>query len=522
MGKRKPSRKPKSKGKRKARKLLRLLEDADARAQAEWVADRHEEEMRSMLKTLEAIQTMQSADAEPADGKEEEGGDRWAEFSTWLSEKGGISLEEAGLRIGDAGDAGSGLFATRAFASGEQFVTVPARLMISTETALADSALGPLIRNSKFLQSAPSVTLALHLAAESSRGEASYWAPYLATLPATYNTVLYYTADELLMLSGSPAYPRALAVLCTTVHEYVLLYKLLLKTDGVMAPEQFTWSKFAWAMSAAMTRQNRVPVKSVNENALALVPLWDMCNHAEGDMTTGYDMETDMLTSSTMTAVEEGEQLTIYYGNRSNADLLLFSGFTVVGNKCDKMEMRWPILSASDPLMVFKRKLVKNWLPSTELREDGSAVVKLQADGSPSPETMTMLRISCLDKAEALALMREGVPTPGSPEAAAGLQLRSARSEFATMSRLKDGIAVCQERYAIKDAAARLDSGEELSFRQRCMLQLLAGEQMILASSTAAIETLQSALSEAAADVSGAEGKEEEEEAKEDAKVADE
>ena len=38
-----------------------------------------------------------------------------------------------------------------------------------------------------------------------------------------------------------------------------------------------------WAVSSVMTRQNQVPAES-GRQVLALVPLWDMCNHTEGEV----------------------------------------------------------------------------------------------------------------------------------------------------------------------------------------------------------------------------------------------
>ena len=39
----------------------------------------------------------------------------------------------------------------------------------------------------------------------------------------------------------------------------------------------------SWACSTVMTRQNSVPCHSDNkQRTMALIPLWDMCNHQDG------------------------------------------------------------------------------------------------------------------------------------------------------------------------------------------------------------------------------------------------
>ena len=38
-----------------------------------------------------------------------------------------------------------------------------------------------------------------------------------------------------------------------------------------------------WAVSTVMTRQNQIPCSN-GRQVLALIPLWDMCNHNEGEV----------------------------------------------------------------------------------------------------------------------------------------------------------------------------------------------------------------------------------------------
>ncbi len=37
-----------------------------------------------------------------------------------------------------------------------------------------------------------------------------------------------------------------------------------------------------WAVSSVMTRQNQIPTADGSRVTLALIPLWDMCNHTNG------------------------------------------------------------------------------------------------------------------------------------------------------------------------------------------------------------------------------------------------
>lgn len=39
---------------------------------------------------------------------------------------------------------------------------------------------------------------------------------------------------------------------------------------------------YRWAVSSVMTRQNQIPTEDGSRVTLALIPLWDMCNHTNG------------------------------------------------------------------------------------------------------------------------------------------------------------------------------------------------------------------------------------------------
>lgn len=54
--------------------------------------------------------------------------------------------------------------------------------------------------------------------------------------------------------------------------------------NGVIKFEiwMFSHSACRWAVSSVMTRQNQVPTEDGGKMTFALIPLWDMCNHCNG------------------------------------------------------------------------------------------------------------------------------------------------------------------------------------------------------------------------------------------------
>lgn len=82
-----------------------------------------------------------------------------------------------------------------------------------------------------------------------------------------------------------------------------------------------------------MTRQNAIPRSQPqpdNEQAAnlmpALIPLWDLANHKEGSFTSSYNIEQERLESCALSDFNKGEQIFIYYGDRSNVEFLIHNG----------------------------------------------------------------------------------------------------------------------------------------------------------------------------------------------------
>lgn len=92
-----------------------------------------------------------------------------------------------------------------------------------------------------------------------------------------------------------------------------------------------------------MTRQNAIPVTQSSSNGEqnengnsndasmvkeivqmpALIPFWDLANHADGTLTTIYNDTNGQIESTTFNDIKKGEQIFIHYGNRNNANLLV-------------------------------------------------------------------------------------------------------------------------------------------------------------------------------------------------------
>merc|ERR1712088_27603 len=133
--------------------------------------------------------------------------------------------------------------------------------------------------------------------------------------------------------------------------------------------------KTRWAVSTVMTRQNQVPCKEdINKTTNTLIPFWDLANHecrSDSEISTDFDELLDGTICMASRNFIKGEQFTIYYGNRSNADFLVHNGFvdSTAGTReaddeqkdkslhCNSMVLRLGI-SRNDPLAQKKYEIL--------------------------------------------------------------------------------------------------------------------------------------------------------------------
>jgi SET domain len=317
---------------------------------ARWSAE--DEIAQSLFKLDESLANLRRAQAERDLVLRPRTPERFSDFFDWLNAN-GMDTSDAPYRIGlveDDDTDNATLFATQDIREGELITTIPSSVMMTTETALG-SAIGNFISKVLPLRSAPSVTLALHVLAEA-LDESSRFSPYIGILPSSFSIPysMPFTAEHFLALRPSAAHVRAIKTTRSQVVQYTKLYNLLSRDPAACSAlplERFTYRNFEWAISVVMTRQNSLVSDGSGQSPLlALVPVWDLCNHAQGRQTTSVLLDqASGLTQVECTAMRNfssGDPITIFYGQRSNVDLLLYSGFVQPENPHDLVDVAIP------------------------------------------------------------------------------------------------------------------------------------------------------------------------------------
>lgn len=278
-------------------------------------------------------------------------------LTKWMLEN-GAKIE--GIELAEFDGYGYGLKAIRDVKDGDFMISVPRKLMMTTDLA-RNSELEYLVRNDTLLMHMPNIILALFLLLEKFK-PSSFWEPYIKALPKSYSTVMYFTPQELEALKGSPIYESALKQCKSIARQYGYLYNLFQKSADPASEilrDVFTYKQYRWAVSTVMTRQNLIPTsKPENPMILALIPYWDMGNHDNAKLTTDYNVEADQSEYYSCRDFSQNEQVFMSYGARPNSDLFLHNGFVHVNNMHDGIRLKLGV-SKSDPLAESRQALLR-------------------------------------------------------------------------------------------------------------------------------------------------------------------
>ncbi|XP_077394465.1 actin-histidine N-methyltransferase isoform X2 [Festucalex cinctus] len=300
-----------------------------------------------------------------------------------------------GVQIANFGKEGFGLQATRDIKAEELFLCIPRKILMTLESA-KNSILGTLIHQDRILKTMGNVALALHLLCERA-SSTSMWLPYIRSLPQDYSTPLYYQPEEVQLLLGTQAIQDVFSQFKNTARQYAYFYKLLQTHPAASVlplKDNFTFDDYRWAVSSVMTRQNQIPTEDGSQVTQALIPLWDMCNHTNGLITTGYNLEDDRCECVALRNFKQNEQIYIFYGSRSNADFFVHNGFFFQDNIHDWVKIKLGI-SKSERLYAMKAEVLAHaGLPV-------SCVYVLHSNGSPvSAQLLAFLRVFCMTEEE--------------------------------------------------------------------------------------------------------------------------
>ena len=194
-------------------------------------------------------------------------------------------------------------------------------------------------------------------------------------LPRKFSIPLFDPPEKVKYLKGTCVFNCVIKDLFNFARQFLHIRQLIQRNpDFPLTLEQFTLDAFKWARAITLTRQNPLPRVDgeTTHYALCLIPFYDMFNHQPGHVSTMFDPVTQTAQVAAFRDFEPGSQVFITYGNRSNQDLYLFSGFV------DKTfilydGIRIPVSISSQDALAEKRiaLLTQAGLPSCAMLELG-------------------------------------------------------------------------------------------------------------------------------------------------------
>ncbi|CAM2064134.1 SET domain-containing protein [Sulfidibacter corallicola] len=271
--------------------------------------------------------------------------DAMSRMQQWLK-RGGCRFPEVEIKT-SAGEH-RGLYCRSDVRKGNQVLEIRRRFMMCGDRA-SQSPIGQEIVKSGITPALKQSTLAAFILVELHRPD-SFWAPYLATLPKSFDEVpLFFDKERLADLNGSyildwvqtrrDAIEQDHALLKTSVPRFV-----------------FSLAEFSWAMTAINTRAFAVPSRRGGV-VPAMIPFLDMGNHSETAVTRWvYQEDRAAMVLNVTDAVRAGQQLYLHYGAKSKARF--FAGYGFIPDGIEEDQTRITVsLPLVDPHYFTKRGL---------------------------------------------------------------------------------------------------------------------------------------------------------------------
>lgn len=222
----------------------------------------------------------------------------------------------------------------------------------------------------RFMKLQPYVIGRFYLMKQYLMGKASFWHPYIATLPqpdaiSSWSLPPFWTEDDLAFLDGTNTGIASEEIRLNVKAEYKEARRIL-KEEGYENWQDFTRPLYNWAFSTFASRSFRpslVTPRSVQQMELPkdvriddfsiLLPVYDIINHdikAKVQWLVDHNsMTAEVCRFQTLDEYRPGQQVFNTYGRKTNSELLLSYGFVLPESETFHNDYFHLMLKASPP-----------------------------------------------------------------------------------------------------------------------------------------------------------------------------
>ncbi|CAI5731497.1 unnamed protein product [Hyaloperonospora brassicae] len=254
---------------------------------------------------------------------------------------------------------GHGVLAKQTLPCGQVTLQVPFKLTMTVESA-ARSDLAAVLE--KYPQISSDEVLALHVMHERNKGTRSFFAPFLASLPTTFDLPVFWSDTELNELRGTNVLLLTRLMQQQLERDFQTIHQEVTKAfpDIFASLPTLTLEDYTWAMSVIWSRA--FGVNRGGKYLRLLCPAMDMFNHDVSlcnplDDFVSFDDEKQMMVHHVPTEVTNGNAVHISYGQYSNAKLLYSYGFVAQGNPRRAVDF-WVKVPPADPYRKLKQTIL--------------------------------------------------------------------------------------------------------------------------------------------------------------------
>ncbi|XP_071491780.1 SET domain-containing protein 4-like [Diadema antillarum] len=260
----------------------------------------------------------------------------------WLKQN-GFRSRDCHLKPACLPETGRGLVTTRKLKAGDTLLEIPCHLLITAQSIL-ETELGSVIKR-QTRKPTPQQVMCTFLLTERSKGNASFWYPYINVLPTHFTTPACCFRDR----SVSSYLPEP--VKTQFLHQYQRIQSAFSNATQLFEDVErtfpqyhglFDFSSFLWAWFVINSRSVYIEPGDCEyldpsvKDQCALAPFLDLLNHSPtADICAGLDLDANCYRITTQDRYDAFSQVFIHYGPHDNAALLLEYGFVIPENPHD-------------------------------------------------------------------------------------------------------------------------------------------------------------------------------------------
>ena len=383
--------------------------------------------------------------------------------------------------------------ATQDTAEDEELFAIPRSSILTTETVDLPKEIREIIDD-------PWLALILAMVYDYNLGVASPWRPYWDVLPTEFDTLMFWSEQELSELEGSAVVNKLgketadenfKEKLIPTMRQHSALFNLDDVTDEQLLIQCHRMGSLIMAYAFDLEKPSDNDAHNQQEEweedsdagdmlPKGMVPLADMLNADADRNNAKLFYEDDKVVMKSIKPIKAGEEIFNDYGPLPRADVLRRYGY-VTDNyaKYDVVEIPFELISVTAGQMT---KLVKvrdagweermNYLEEQGVLEDGYDISKTESEGGPFTEELcVLLNTITTEKAEFDKLKKKDkLPKPQLSKPSMELLLQILSTRRAMYPTRQDSEAMEAD-----------DTDSQRSQRRRQMaLQVIAGEKEVL------------------------------------------